>query len=49
VKVEKNSSQKGRYSAPKLIIYGDMAQLTAGGTGSITEAVAMDMASMHKI
>lgn len=27
-----------KYSAPKLIRYGDMAQLTAGGMGSIAES-----------
>ena len=37
-----------KYSAPKLVIYGDMAKLTAGGVGSPSEAVAMDMSSMHR-
>jgi hypothetical protein len=27
-----------KYSAPKLIRYGDMAQLTAGGMGSMAES-----------
>jgi hypothetical protein len=26
-----------KYSAPKLVIYGDMAKLTASGAGSMTE------------
>lgn len=33
------SKAKGdsKYSAPKLVIYGDMAKLTASGAGSKTE------------
>jgi len=34
------SEAKGEsnYSVPKLIIYGDMAKLTASGAGSLTES-----------
>ena len=28
------------YRAPRLVVYGDMARLTAGGLGSITELAA---------
>lgn len=36
--IEKNFGAKRRYSAPKLVVYGDMAKLTKGGTGSIVES-----------
>ena len=36
------------YSAPKLTRYGDMAKLTAGGTGSVTEAASGNMSANFK-
>ena len=32
-----NSQSKAQYSKPKLSIYGEFANLTAGGVGSIVE------------
>lgn len=37
MKVEGSGGQKRQYSAPKLVIYGDMAKFTAGGMGSMME------------
>lgn len=34
------NSVKRAYAAPKLVTYGDMAQLTKGGNGSVTEVTA---------
>jgi hypothetical protein len=31
-----------KYSAPKLVVYGDMAKLTASGIGSLTENKGKD-------
>lgn len=43
-----NSQGKARYSAPKLSVYGEFANLTAGGTGSLVEG-AMMTALMRRI
>lgn len=32
---------KAQYSQPKLSVYGEFANLTAGGTGSIVEGMMM--------
>jgi hypothetical protein len=32
-----NRKSDSKYSAPKLVVYGDMASLTASGVGSKTE------------
>ena len=32
-----SDSSVSKYTAPKLITYGDMAKMTAGGVGSQTE------------
>ena len=40
MKVEGDNGQKARYSAPKLVIYGDMAKFTAAGAGSMQEGDA---------
>jgi hypothetical protein len=37
-----------KYSAPKLIIYGDMAKLTAAGVGSKMENTGMDTSTTKK-
>lgn len=36
-----NSQGKAQYSKPKLSVYGEFANLTAGGTGSRVEGVMM--------
>ena len=36
--IDKKLATKRPYSAPKLTVYGDMARLTKGGTGSTVEA-----------
>lgn len=38
---------KAQYSKPKLSIYGEFANLTAGGTGSLVEGMMM-MALMRR-
>lgn len=38
--INANRSAKRAYSAPKLVAFGDMATLTKGGAGSITELAA---------
>ena len=35
---------KAEYSKPKLSVYGEFANLTAGGTGSIVEGMMMTAA-----
>ena len=39
---------KRKYSAPKLVTYGDIAQLTKGGNGSVTEATAGNSGTMFR-
>jgi hypothetical protein len=36
-----NSQIKAQYSKPKLSVYGEFANLTAGGVGSIVEGALM--------
>jgi len=38
-----NSQVKAQYSKPKVVVYGEFANLTAGGVGSIAEASGMSM------
>lgn len=35
------SEMKAQYAKPKLSVYGEFANLTAGGTGSIVEGMMM--------
>jgi hypothetical protein len=37
----------GKYSAPKLIKYGDMAKLTASGAGSLKETNPTGQGNKH--
>lgn len=41
-----DSAEKKEYSKPKLLIYGEFTNLTAGGTGSVVEG--MTSASMRR-
>lgn len=36
-----DSAEKKEYSKPKLLIYGEFTNLTAGGTGSVVEGMLM--------
>jgi hypothetical protein len=37
------------YHAPRLVVYGNLLELTAGGTGSVTETQAMNKSSNFKV
>lgn len=37
----KKKGHRKEYSAPKLVVYGDMVKFTAGGTGAVNEASGM--------
>lgn len=44
-----NSQSKARYSKPKLSIYGEFANLTAGGVGSIVEGAMGSAITMQQV
>jgi hypothetical protein len=41
-------NQKLEYSKPTLLIYGQFARMTAGGTGSITEAASGNKGNIRR-
>lgn len=42
-----NSQGKAQYSKPKLSVYGEFANLTAGGVGSVVEGAMMTALMMR--
>lgn len=46
--MSQSSRKRGEYRPPRLTIYGDVAKMTAGGAGSVTEQAAGDKSKNHK-